>query len=161
MSKKLRLNRKCFPLLFMILTALTYAQTFERVEAIVGITSQNSNGISVADYDNDNDLDIFVVAKAIDNEENSNSLSRLYRNNNDGSFTDVTELAGFSDLYAPEEIPEAFEGLDGYKYGAYWGDYNNDGFPDLFLTYLDSVQLWRNLGNGTFTDVTVFAGLNA
>ena len=161
MSKKLRLNRKCFPLLFMILTALTYAQTFERVEAIVGITSQNSNGISVADYDNDNDLDIFVVAKAIDNEENSNSLSRLYRNNNDGSFTDVTELAGFSDLYAPEEIPEAFEGLDGYKYGAYWGDYNNDGFPDLFLTYLDSVQLWRNLGNGTFSDVTVFAGLNA
>ena len=136
MPKNLRLNKTCISLVFIFITAFTYAQTFERVENIVGITSQNSNGIAVADYDNDNDLDIFVVAKAIDDEENSNSLSRLYRNNNDGSFTDVTDVAGFTDLYAPEELPEAFEGLDGYKYGAYWGDYNNDDFPDLFLIHL-------------------------
>jgi len=161
MPKNLRLNKTYISLVFIFITAFTYAQTFERVENIVGITSQNSNGIAVADYDNDNDLDIFVVAKAIDDEENSNSLSRLYRNNNDGSFTDVTDVAGFTDLYTPEELPEAFEGLDGFKYGAYWGDYNNDGFPDLFLTYLDSVQLWRNLGNGTLANVTAFAGLTA
>lgn len=139
-----------------------YAQTFDRVETIVGLGElQNNNGIAVADYDGDNDLDIFVVAKAIDDPENPITLSRLFRNNNDGSFTDVTEEAGFSEMYAPEMAPEEFTGLDGYKFGASWGDYNNDGFPDLFMTFLDEVQLWRNLGNGTFADVTEISGITS
>ncbi|WP_369996560.1 FG-GAP-like repeat-containing protein [Winogradskyella sp.] len=156
-------NRFFYFLLIQVFTLvhfICYAQTFDRVETIVGLGElQNNNGIAVADYDGDNDLDIFVVAKAIDNPDNPITLSRLFRNNNDGSFTDVTEASGLSELYSPEGIPAEFSGLDGYKFGAYWGDYNNDGFPDLFMTYLDRVQLWRNLGNGTFANVTAISGI--
>ena len=75
------------------------AQTFNRVEAVVGLgVLAENNGVAVADYDGDNDLDIFVVAKAPDDENSPKTLSRLFRNNNDGSFTDVTEIAGLTDL---------------------------------------------------------------
>ncbi|MEO1032536.1 MAG: CRTAC1 family protein, partial [Bacteroidota bacterium] len=147
----------------ILLTAFIHhlsSQTFERIENIVGLgVLENNNGVAVADYDGDNDLDIFVVAKAKDNTNNPMTLSRLFRNDNDGSFTDVTEMAGFSDLFSESNNPEDFIGLAGFKYGAYWGDYNNDGFPDLFMTFLDEVQLWRNLGNGTFANVTGISGI--
>ena len=135
------------------------AQSFQRVESIVGleVLSEN-NGAAVADYDGDNDLDVFVVAKASDDPESPKTLSRLFRNNNDGTFTDVTTLAGFENLLGPDEGGEDYFGLDGLKSGASWGDYNNDGFPDLFLTYSFKVQLWRNIGNGTFVNVTAISG---
>lgn len=135
------------------------AQTFNRVEAVVGLgVLEENNGVAVADYDGDNDLDIFVVAKAPDDENSPKTLSRLFRNNNDGSFTDVTEIAGLTDLLLSGETGAAFDGLDGPKSGASWGDYNNDGNPDLFLTYSFKVQLFRNLGNGTFANLTSIAG---
>ncbi|MFK7833922.1 MAG: FG-GAP-like repeat-containing protein [Winogradskyella sp.] len=135
-------------------------QNFERVESIVGLDIlESNNGVAISDYDGDNDLDIFVVAKAEDNINAPATLSRLFRNNNDGSFTDVTEQSGFSDLYNVEEEPDSFTGLSGYKFGAFWGDYNNDGYPDLFMTFLDSVQLWKNMGDGTFNNVTEVSGI--
>ena len=138
-----------------------FSQTFNRVEEIVGLdVLEDNNGVAVADYDGDNDLDIFVVAKSPDDTNNPKTLSRLFRNNNDGSFTDVTEAAGFSDLLLPDEAGADFNGLDGQKSGASWGDYNNDGFPDLLLTYSFKVQLWRNLGNGTFANLSVIAGFD-
>ena len=125
----------------MIKSLLIHGQNFERVETIIGLeVLEDNNGVAVADYDNDNDLDIFVVAKAKDNANNPKTISRLFRNDNDGSFTDVTESAGFSNLYPSENNPDQFYGLSGFKYGAFWGDYNNDGFPDLFMTFLDSVN---------------------
>ena len=136
------------------------AQNFERIEATSSLNSlRENNGVAVADYDQDGDLDIFVVAKAKDNNNNPITLSKLYRNNNDGSFTDVTEASGLINLYSELEDPGTFFGLAGYKFGAFWGDYNNDGFPDIFFTYLDKVQLFRNQGNGVFVEVTVPAGI--
>ena len=71
--------------------------------------------------------------------------NRLYKNNRDGTFTDVTEKAGLL--------------RTGYAYGVTVGDYNNDGFEDLFITYWGQNVLYRNNGDGTFTDVTKQAGL--
>ncbi|WP_299117258.1 FG-GAP-like repeat-containing protein [uncultured Winogradskyella sp.] len=163
MKRTLQNNLKLLFIVFLVTVNISiYAQTFDRVEDIVGLgVLEDNNGAAVADYDNDDDLDIFVVAKAKDNPNNPKTLSRLFRNNNDGSFTDVTELAGFSNLFPQDVNPEDFTGLAGYKYSANWGDYNNDGFPDLFMTFLDSVQLWRNMGNGTFTNVTETSGITS
>ncbi|WP_339625842.1 FG-GAP-like repeat-containing protein [uncultured Winogradskyella sp.] len=156
-----RINLKNLSVLFFLTFSIgVQAQSFERVETIIGLDIlEDNNGVAIADYDGDNDLDIFVVAKAKDNSNNPETLSRLFRNNNDGSFTDVTQQSGFSNLYNSDQDPESFTGLSGYKFGAFWGDYNNDGYPDLFMTFLDSVQLWKNLGNGTFTDVTSISGI--
>ena len=160
MTKELLNSNFLFTVGFFLLTISNclYSQTFEHVESIAGFSIlEENNGAAVADYDGDNDLDIFVVAKAKDNADSPKTISRLFRNNNDGSFTDVTEFAGFEDLLTQEEGGGGYLGLDGNKSGASWGDYNNDGFPDLFLTYSFKVQLWRNLGNGTFSTQNVLS----
>ena len=157
------LKIKC--VLFLVVIALlgnrySTAQTFQRVENIVGLEAlAHNNGVAVADYDGDNDLDIFVVANAVEDADVASSFSKLYRNNNDGSFTDVTEAAGFVDLLTQDNDDQITFAQQGVKFNASWGDYNNDGFPDLFLTYSLKVQLWRNLGNGTFANVTEIVGM--
>ena len=74
------------------------------------------------------------------------ATNRLYKNNRDGTFTDVTEKAGLRDA--------------GWGNGVCVGDYNNDGHEDLFVTYFGHNKLYRNNGDGTFTDVTEKAGLS-
>ena len=148
-------------LLSLLINCFLNAQNFERVETIVGLENlAHNNGVAVADFDGDNDLDIFVVANAIENPDDVTSYSRLYKNNNDGSFTDITEASGLVDLLTSEEEVQLTLAQQGYKFSASWGDYNNDGFPDLFLTYSLKVQLWRNLGNGTFANVTEISGFS-
>jgi len=71
----------------------------------------------------------------------------LYRNNRDGTFTDVTEKAGV--------------GCGGYGMGVAVGDYDNDGYPDVYVTQYGRSVLYHNNGNGTFTDVTEKAGVAA
>ena len=148
-------------LFFIFLPKTTIAQTFERIEDLagLGILEENS-GVAVADYDGDLDLDIFVVAKAKDQNNIEKTHSRLFRNNNDGSFTDVTDAAGLSNLFPLSAHEDVNPALEGYKYGVSWGDYDSDGFPDLLLTNEYKVQLFRNNGNGTFTDTTSDAGIN-
>ena len=138
------------------------AQMFRHVENVsgLGILMEN-NGASVADYDGDLDLDIFVVAKSIDQDGVEISHSKLLRNNNNGTFTDVTQESGLLGILSPEETVSETLGLDGLKYGASWGDFNNDGFPDILLTYSLKVQLFKNLGDGTFIDVTEVSGIQA
>ncbi|ARV09251.1 hypothetical protein BTO05_06185 [Winogradskyella sp. PC-19] len=161
MLRKLLANYTLLSIILSFSIETLSAQTFNRVEDIVGLgVLEENNGVAVADYDGDNDLDIFVVAKAPDDENSPKTLSRLFRNNNDGSFTDVTDIAGLTDLLLPGEAGADFAGLDGQKSGASWGDYNNDGHPDLFLTYSFKVQLFRNLGNGTFADFSGIAGFD-
>jgi len=102
-------------------------------------------GVCVADFDGDGWQDIyFVNGRDLYNRGISVS-NALYRNNHDGTFTDVTEKAG---------VPGT-----GYGLGCVWGDFNNDGFPDLFVTQYGRNVLYRNNGNGTFTDVTDKAGV--
>ncbi|HLV88300.1 MAG TPA: CRTAC1 family protein [Candidatus Sulfotelmatobacter sp.] len=105
-------------------------------------------GVALLDYDGDGWLDIYLVnGAAIPSlqKESSAYWNRLYHNNHDGTFTDVTEHAGLSGA--------------GYGMGVAVGDFDNDGRPDIFLANVTANQLFHNNGDGTFTDVTVKAGL--
>src|SRR5215472_14324389 len=102
-------------------------------------------GCAFIDYDNDGWMDIFLLTGTRLGENQPDAVARLYKNNRDGSFTDVTEKAGLQ--------------ATGWASGVCVGDYNNDGFEDIFCTYYGQNRLYRNNGDGTFTDVTSAAGL--
>jgi len=104
-----------------------------------------SCGAAFFDYDNDGWLDALVLSGSRVGDPPPAATNRLYKNNRDGTFSDVTEKAGLF--------------RTGYAYGVTVGDYNNDGFEDLFITYWGQNVLYRNNGDGTFTDVTKEAGL--
>ena len=112
------------------------------------IVESMSGGVALIDYDRDGWPDIyFTNAQTVDMALNGKKArSTLYRNNHDGTFTDVTDKAGV--------------GHPCWASGGVVGDYNNDGWPDLLVTCFGGVVLYRNNGNGTFTDVTKEAGLN-
>jgi hypothetical protein len=106
-------------------------------------------GVAVFDYNNDGLLDIFFTnGAAIPSLEKTDPSywNRLYRNNGDGTFTDVTEQAGVKGV--------------GYSMGVAAGDYDNDGFVDLYIAGVNRNQLLHNNGDGTFTDVTDKAGVS-
>ncbi|MDN5204240.1 FG-GAP-like repeat-containing protein [Fulvivirgaceae bacterium BMA10] len=146
-------------LLVCNLATKSFAQFFEHVERNVGLSVlEENNGVAVADYDKDNDLDLFVVAKSKDRNGVESSHSRLFNNQN-GYFIDVTEESGLMDIFPSEQDSKSFIGLDGTKYGVSWGDYDNDGFPDLFFTHAFKIQLFHNEGDGTFMERTIEAGL--
>jgi len=102
-------------------------------------------GCAFFDYDNDGWIDIFLLCGTRLGGDPPEATNRLYKNNRDGTFTDVTEKSGL--------------GAVGWASGVCVGDYNNDGFEDLFCTYFGQNRLYRNNGDGTFTDVTKAAGL--
>ena len=112
------------------------------------IIETKGSGLAFFDYDNDGWLDIYLT--------NGNRLdtvwpagkaptSHLFKNNRDGTFTDVTEKSGLA--------------ITGWQTGVCVGDYDNDGWDDLFCCFLGHNMLFHNNGNGTFTDVTKKAGL--
>jgi glycosyltransferase A (GT-A) superfamily protein (DUF2064 family) len=108
------------------------------------------SGAGFADYDNDGDLDLYVVniPGPLTEEVTSKSPGNvLYRNNGNATFTDVTEQAGVGD--------------QGYGMGCVFGDYDNDGDLDLYVTNYGPNVLYRNNGDATFTDVTEQAGVGA
>jgi hypothetical protein len=102
-------------------------------------------GAAFFDYDNDGWIDIFLLSGARREGTPKDASNRLYKNNRDGTFTDVTEKAGLL--------------RQGWASAVTVGDYNNDGHEDLFITYWGQNVLYRNNGDGTFTDVTREAGL--
>jgi hypothetical protein len=106
-------------------------------------------GVAFLDYDNDGWMDIFMVQSGpCDFFKPKTPLrNALYKNNRDGTFTDVTEKAGV--------------GGNAFSMGVAVGDYDNDGFPDLYVTAYGKATLYRNRGDGTFEDVTAKAGVAA
>lgn len=131
------------------------AQNFERIETKSGFVNlSHNNGVAVADFDNDNDLDVFFVAYLKDDPTDMNTASRLFRNNNDGTFTDVTQQMGIENLFPLEQNTAPFYGLPGTKFGVSWGDFNNDHYPDLFFTHLNKIHLFKNNQGLFFTEIT-------
>ena len=143
-----------------VLTSQPQDITFTDVTESAGITFKHisspdkkyivesmSGGVALLDYDNDGYEDIyFVNSLTVDLvKSKGKTKSALYRNNGDGTFTDVTDKAGVGDV--------------GWGMGVAVGDYNNDGFDDLYVTCVGPNKLFKNNGNGTFTDVTRTAGV--
>src|SRR5713101_1729921 len=135
---------------------------FEETAAKVGLSFTTANsptanknqietmvaGVALFDYDRDGYLDIYLVnGAAIPSLKKDSPIywNRLFHNNGNGTFTDVTEKAGVAGA--------------GYGMGVAVGDYDNDGWPDLFVANVTNNQLFHNNGDGTFTDVTAIAGL--
>jgi hypothetical protein len=113
---------------------------FTDVTALAGVVNADGRGRGVnwVDFDNDGNLDLFL--------KNSKTPNALYRNNGNGTFTEVAHSAGIAD--APGEVSA-------------WADYDGDGYMDLVITSAAKDQLWRNNGDGTFTEVTAKAGLKS
>lgn len=109
------------------------------------------SGALFLDYDSDGDQDLYIVNAAhISPTDDSNhrqnpTTNTLYRNNGDGSFTDVTQIAGVGDT--------------GYGVGCAAADINNDGYPEIYVTNFGINRLYYNHGNGTFTDISEQAGV--
>ena len=112
------------------------------------IVESMSGGVALFDYDNDGYLDIYLVNSLTVDMVKSKQKTRsaLYHNNGDGTFSDVTDKTGVGDI--------------GWGMGVAIGDYNNDGWDDIYVTCLGPNHLLRNNGNGTFTDVTQKAGVD-
>ena len=113
------------------------------------IIEAKGSGIAFFDYDHDGWLDIYLTNGTLlgkDWPKEQAPTTHLYKNNRDGTFTDVTEKSGI--------------GRSGWQTGVCVGDYNNDGWDDLFCTFWGHNILFRNNGDGTFTDVTKQAGLH-
>ena len=105
------------------------------------ILETTGGGVAILDYDNDGWPDIFLVnGSRLPGSPNDAPTSHLYRNNGDGTFSDVTAKAGLAG--------------EGWGQGVCAGDYDNDGHIDLFVTYYGHQVLYRNNGDGTFADVT-------
>jgi hypothetical protein len=117
-------------------------------------------GVALLDYDNDGRLDIFLTNGALigdpmpdgkmPEKSDRKFWNRLYHQNADGTFTDVTDRAGISGM------PQGY-----YSMGVAVGDYDNDGFEDIYVTGFGGNILYHNNGNGTFTDVTKKAAVGA
>jgi enediyne biosynthesis protein E4 len=114
--------------------------------SVTYIVEEMGGGCAFFDYDNDGWMDIFIVGGRTLEGIPPDASNRLYKNNRDGTFKDVTKEAGLWDA--------------GWGVGVCVGDYNNDGFEDLFITYYGQNKLYRNNGDGTFTDVTGKSGLS-
>lgn len=144
---------------YYCLSVSAYGQTFQQtplpvstVFDLIMVQQHGTNGITTADYDMDGDQDIYVVVRDSAWGGDQRTWNRLLRR--DG------------DLWVNRTVESRLRGLSstrwsemGYNIGASWGDYDNDGDPDVFLFYTGLDQLYRNNGDGTFTDVSDRAGV--
>jgi ASPIC and UnbV/FG-GAP-like repeat len=121
--------------------------TFTEVTKEAGLSTWGPGFVATwVDYDRDGYLDLFL-ANNLGGLFNGKVPNRLFHNNGDGTFTDVTEAANLKALWP--------------TIGAAWGDFRNDGWPDLFISNFGRAQLFRNNGDGTFTDVSRDAGIDS
>jgi hypothetical protein len=123
---------------------LTSTVIYGGVDSKQYILEADGCGCAFIDYDNDGWMDIFLLTGRRLDGVPPGTTNRLYKNNRDGTFTDVTEKAGLHHA--------------GWANSVCVGDYNNDGWEDIFCTYFGQNKLYRNNGDGTFTDVTEKAG---
>jgi FG-GAP-like repeat/ASPIC and UnbV len=121
--------------------------TFEDVTAAAGLAEPiQSQSACWRDFDNDGFVDLYVVGEQSPQNSDPRCVARLYRNNGNGTFTDVAESAGVTN--------------DRFGKGAAWGDYDGDGWPDLYVSNMQGAnRLYHNNGDGTFIDVAPELGV--
>src|SRR5689334_9695098 len=126
---------------------LTMKNVFGGVDTKKYIIETTGTGVAIFDYDNDGWPDVFVVnGTTLDPLPGEKpATNHLYHNNHDGTFTDVTQKAGLVHI--------------GWGQGVCVGDYDNDGYDDLYVTYYGKNVLYHNEGNGAFTEVSAKAGV--
>lgn len=126
---------------------LTAVTVFGGTKTNKYLLETTGSGVAVLDFDADGWLDIFIVNGSVLEgfPRGGAPTSHLYRNRHDGTFDDVTSKAGLTQ--------------SGWGQGACAGDYDNDGYDDLFVTYWGQNRLFHNRGNGTFEEVTTVSGL--
>ena len=126
---------------------LTDTVVYGGIDTVKYIVEANGCGVAFFDFDNDGWQDIFVPNgwRLEGFAKGKEPINHLYRNNRDGTFTDITGQAGLE--------------RSGWANGICIGDYDNDGYDDLFLTYWGKNALYRNNGDNTFSDVTDKAGV--
>src|SRR5215831_17302038 len=139
------------PTYFSDVTARTGLQRFHHISGSIEkryILESPSGGVALFDYDNDGWLDVYLVNgstfAALQGKEKP-PRAALFHNNHDGTFTDVTAKAGVAN--------------ERWGFGVAVGDYDNDGWEDLFVTNFGKSRLYHNNGDGTFTDVAEKAGV--
>lgn len=137
---------------FLLPTHALHAQAFQKMYIRDMAEMSDNWGTAVADYDQDGDLDIFITAYHSFHPSQAQSWSRLLKNNGSGWFEDVSIEAGFGQQYSSNTIRDN-------KLGASWGDFDNDGYPDLLLTHAGHLQLYHNNKNGSFSDITQSANI--
>jgi hypothetical protein len=160
MPKLLRASVSRWWIILLLGTSANAQQTFRDITLQSGIHFTHNNGAfgkkylpetmgpgcAFIDYDNDGWPDILLVnGEDFPGHAKAPSTMKLYHNNHDGTFTDVTRKAGLA-------VPM-------FGFGAAVGDYDNDGFDDLFITALGQSHLFHNNGNGTFAETTKTAGM--
>ena len=124
---------------------LTLPTTFGGKEKKDFILESTGTGAAVFDYNGDGANDVFIANGTVLSPTGPPTHSQLYRNDGKGHFTDVSQQAGLT--------------RSGWAQAACVGDFDNDGHPDLFVTYYGTNSLYRNRGDGKFADVTAAAGL--
>lgn len=147
LGKKAHCADRLTVLTMLLFPFLLPAQSFQRTPLSVLSRMHSNWGTAVADYDQDGDLDIFMVAYNSFDAGQANTWSRLLQNNGSALWLDVTESSGLGQQYQSQTQED-------HKIGVSWGDYDNDGFPDLLLTHSGHIQLFHNLQDGRFEDVT-------
>ena len=146
----LRATDAPLPVVFTDVTAVSGLLSAKNISGSVTnkqfLLEEMGCGVALFDYDNDGWLDIFLVngTSLVPAERDRRPTSYLFHNNRDGTFTDVTKRAGLT--------------RSGWGQGCCVGDYDNDGYDDLFVTYWGHNILYHNNGDGTFTDVSEKAG---
>ena len=153
-------------LYIFFISQIINSQQFRNITEISDLNGIiRNNGVAVADYDQDGDLDVFIVS-AISEDGNENR-SRLLKNTNNGNFIDVTYDSGIDQNFNHDidlinyqlNGDFSFDTMEhGDRLSASWGDFNNDGYPDLFLGNSVQSQLYKNNSDGTFSNITEFAG---
>lgn len=143
--------------LLPFLPVVSYAQVYQVQSQSNGLErAYYGNGVSAADYDNDGLIDFYFVTRDPTNPFRVGTANLLFKNHGDGTFENVAKEAGVEGIIDTSRVPANKLILN---YGASWGDFDNDGDVDLFLTNKGRDQFFENVGDGTFVDITQNAGL--
>ncbi len=144
-----------FPLLF---SNSISAQTFKLQPNQTGLSNAYyGNGVAAADYNNDGHIDIYFVSSDPRHPSHPGSANSLFKNNGDGTFTNAAKEAGIEGIIDTTASPQN-QLVE--NFGASWGDFDNDGDVDLYLSNKGVDELYENLGDGTFRNITQSAGLD-